>query len=325
MMFATRRAFAGVALLSLASVACTDPPTAPARVGASNLSFAVGEAEETGVSGYLAAANARAARAGVMVTHAELLQTSDAAVKTPRLIFANDRQLRLPTGWVARDLRRLSTDATLSYAVFAPFATATVGGPATAAFDAAFATWNNANCSKLVINKRALGPSQFPSFLLTGLFPPADINAVGFLPGALFDQAFGAGSSATMVAVTVTFSFIQVGPNGVPLLDANGNTIPTDIDGDGRFDTAFKEIWFNDALEFSTNGAPGTIDIESAALHEFGHALELGHFGKIAGDPKTGKLHVSPRAVMNAVNLGVQRTLLGTDKAAFCGTYANLQ
>ena len=132
-------------------------------------------------------------------------------------------------------------------------------------------------------------------------------------------------SSTNTVGVTVTFSFIQVGPNGQPILDSNGNTIPTDIDRDGRFDTAFKEIWFNDALPYSTNGAAGSIDIESAALHEVGHAFELGHFGKIAGDPKTGKLHVSPRAVMNAAIVGVQRTLLGTDKAAFCGTYANLQ
>jgi hypothetical protein len=98
--------------------------------------------------------------------------------------------------------------------------------------------------------------------------------------------------------------------------------MPTDIDRDGRGDTAFAEVWFNDALKYSTTGAAGRIDIESAALHEHGHALGLGHFGKIAGDPKTGKLHVSPRAVMNAIILGVQRSPLGTDNAALCGNYA---
>ena len=75
----------------------------------------------------------------------------------------------------------------------------------------------------------------------------------------------------------------------------------------------------------ANDGAAGAIDIESVALHEHGHALELGHFGKIAGDPKTGKLHVSPRAVINAAHVGPLRSLLGTDKAAFCGTYANLK
>jgi hypothetical protein len=323
MTFAHRRAFAGVALVSLGVSACSDQPTSPALIDATTPSFAVSSSDETAFSAYLASADVRAAQSGLMIAQAELLTTSTASVKTPRIIFANDRALRLNSGWVARDLRRLSTDATLSYAVFAPFAKASVGGAAEAAIDASMATWNSASCSKLAIQKRTLAPAQFPSFLLTGLFPPADINDVGFLPGALFDLAFGAGSSKTTIAITVTFSFIQVGPNGLPILDAKGNTIPSDVDGDGRWDTAFKEIWFNDALAYSTNGVPGTIDIESVALHEHGHALELGHFGKIAGDPKTGKLHVSPRAVMNAANLGTQRTLLGSDNAAFCGTYAS--
>jgi hypothetical protein len=82
-------------------------------------------------------------------------------------------------------------------------------------------------------------------------------------------------------------------------------------------------VWFNDALQYSSTGAAGRIDIESAALHEHGHALELGHFGKITGDPKTGKLQASPRAVMNAVLLGTQRSPLGTDNGALCGNYAS--
>jgi hypothetical protein len=320
-----RRALAGVALAMLACVACTDESTAPAGEAPSpSLSVAGSDGDATGVSAYLQNANRLAAARGarVAVSRAELLLSADAPLKTPRLIFANDRALRLDSRWVPRDLRRLSTDATLTYAVFSPLASATVGGPSEAAFDASFATWNAARCSRLEVRKKIIPPSQLPSFILTGLFPPADINDVGFLPGALFDLAFGAGSSQSTIGVTVTFTFIQIGSNGQPLLDANGNAIPTDIDGDGRSDTAFKEVWFNDALQYSTTGAAGRIDVESAALHEHGHALELGHFGKIAGDPKTGKLHVSPRAVMNAINLGVQRSLLGTDNAALCGNYA---
>jgi hypothetical protein len=322
-----RRVLAGVALTILACLACTDESTAPA-VGAPPvpaLSVWGGDDDAVGVSEFLATTNRQAAAAGARVAaaHAELLTSSDAPLKTPRLVFANDRTLRLESRWVPQDIRRLATDASLSYGVFTPFAKATVGGPSEAAFDASFATWNAVNCSKLSVRKRTLSPAQLPSFILTGLFPPADINDVGFLPGGLFDLVFGTGSSQFTIGVTITFVFIQVGPNGQPILDANGNTIPTDVDGDGRSDTAFKEVWFNDALQYSTTGAAGRIDIESAALHEHGHTLELGHFGKIVGDPKTGKLQVSPRAVMNAVNLGVQRSLLGTDNAGICGNYAS--
>lgn len=318
-----RRALAGVALTALALGACSDEPTMPAARPPAAAAFSVGSDEIVGLSSYFANTNRLAAASGIVMTRAELLLSSDASAKTPVLVFANDRTLRLPTRWVARDPRRLSTDATLSYAVYSPFAKATVGGAAEAAFDASFAAWNGVACSNLAVRKKALAPAQFPSFIVTGLFPPADINDVGFLPGAFFDLVFGVGASQNTIAVTVTFSFIQTLPNGQPVLDQNGNPIPTDIDRDGRFDTAFKEVWFNDALQYSTTGAAGQIDIQSAALHEHGHALELGHFGRIAGDPKTGKLHVSPRAVMNAVNLGVLRTPLGTDNSALCGNYAS--
>lgn len=322
-----RRALAGVALTVLACLACTDEPTAPAAGAprAPSPSVSSPNDDAVGLSDYLANTNRQASAAGsrVAASRAELLVSSDAPLRAPRIVFANDRTLRFDSRWVPRDIRRLATDATISYGVFTPFANATVGGPSEAAFDASFATWSAVNCSKLTIRKRTLSAGQLPSFLLTGLFPPADINDVGFLPGALFDLVFGTGSSQFTIAVTITFVFIQVGANGQPILDANGNTIPTDVDGDGRSDTAFKEVWFNDALQYSTTGAAGRIDIESAALHEHGHALELGHYGKIVGDPNTGKLHVSPRAVMNAVDLGVQRSTLGTDNAAICGNYAS--
>jgi hypothetical protein len=321
-----RHALAGVAIALLACVACARESTAPATVPASpNLAVSNSDGDAVGVSQYFADANRRALASGarVAVSRAELLVSADAPLKIPRIIFANDRELRLDTRWVPRDLRRLSTDATLTYAVFAPLAKATVGGAAEPAFDASFATWNAVGCSNMRVRKKALAPGQFPSFLLTGLFPPADINDIGFVPGSIFDQIFGAGASQFTIGVTITFTFIQVGLDGQPILDANGDVIPTDIDGDGRADTAFKEVWFNDALPYSTTGAAGRIDIESAALHEHGHALELGHFGKITGDPKTGKLQASPRAVMNAVILGTQRSPLGTDNGALCGNFAS--
>ena len=319
-----RRALAGVALTALVFNACADSATAPASAVPSAASLAVADDDAVGFSPYFAEVNrkALAAGAGVAISRAELLLTSNASAKTPRIIFANDRQLRLETRWVPRDLRRLSTDATISYGVFSPLAKATVGGNAEAAFDATFATWNAVNCSNLVVKKKAISQTQVPSFILTGNFPPADVVDVGFFPGSFFELVFGPGSAQTTIGVTVTFSFILVGPNGQPILDANGNPIGSDIDRDGRFDTAFKEVWFNDAFPYSTNGAPGTIDIESAALHEHGHAVELGHFGRLSFDPKNGKLQASPRAVMNAALLGVLRSPLGTDNAALCGNFA---
>jgi hypothetical protein len=315
-----------VAITLLACVACARESTAPATGPASAaLAVSNSDGDAVGVSQYFADANRRALANGarVVVSQAELLVSADAALRIPRIIFANDRTLRTDTRWVPRDIRRLSTDATLTYAVFAPFAAATVGGAAEASFDASFATWNAVGCSNMRVRKKALAPGQLPSFILTGLFPPADINDIGFVPGPFFDLVFGAGASQVTIGVTITFSFIQIGLNGQPILDANGNPIPTDIDGDGRADTAFKEVWFNDALQYSSSGAAGRIDIETVALHEHGHALELGHFGKITGDPRTGKLQASPRAVMNAVSLGTQRSLLGTDNGALCGYYSS--
>lgn len=120
----------------------------------------------------------------------------------------------------------------------------------------------------------------------------------------------------------VTFTFVFVAPDGAP----------TDVDGDGNGnnDTAFKEVRFNDAFDWTVDADGDAQDIQTVALHENGHVLELGHFGKVhatfnqgEGNDRLGELHVSPCAVMNAVNLGTQRDLLGTDTGAFCGQFGS--
>ena len=85
---------------------------------------------------------------------------------------------------------------------------------------------------------------------------------------------------------------------------------------------ALKEVWYNDDFTWSNDGSGG-IDIESVALHENGHALGFGHFGRIFITNGNGKLHVAPRAVMNASYLGPVREPLGTDKASFNNVYGN--
>ena len=137
----------------------------------------------------------------------------------------------------------------------------------------------------------------------------ADISTIGFLPGFIFDAVLGPGASESVLGVTFTFIWVDE------------NEDPTDINGDGYDDTALAEVWYNDAFVWSTNGSG--VDIETVALHENGHALGLGHFGKVFVTNNNNKLHVAPRAVMNAFVLGTLRDPLGTDNGAFCGLYAS--
>lgn len=58
------------------------------------------------------------------------------------------------------------------------------------------------------------------------------------------------------------------------------------------------------------------------ALHENGHALGLGHYGKVLVTTNNAKLHIAPRAVMNAFIFDALREPLGTDNAGYCGIYA---
>lgn len=227
-------------------------------------------------------------------------------------VFRNDRTKRLGSYWVAGDERREADGDNLTQLTFDLFADANFGTPAQVdgepAIDASFDTFDNTSCSTLNIVKRP-DTGVLPSFIFGGDPFLADISTIGFLPGFFFDLFLFDGASEQVLGVTFTAWFID-GPGGPP----------TDIDNNGKLDTALKEIWYNDDFLWTTNG--GGVDIETVALHENGHALEMGHFGRIARTNRNGKLHVSPRAVMNAVILGELRELLGTDNAAFCGNFA---
>lgn len=229
-------------------------------------------------------------------------------------IYANDRTKQLTAQWVPNDSRRNADGNKLNYIVWDIFAPANFGLPnqfdGTPAIDASFDTWNTTETAKLDIVKRTNTLSN-PSFILGGDPFLADISQVGFLPGVFFETYVGTGSSENVLGVTFTFVFI----------DDEGN--PTDINNDGFDDTALKEVWYNDDFIWTDSGntAP-EIDLETVALHENGHALGFGHFGKISVT-NNNKLHVSPRSVMNAIILGTQRSLLGTDKASYKSIYGN--
>ncbi len=59
------------------------------------------------------------------------------------------------------------------------------------------------------------------------------------------------------------------------------------------------------------------------ALHEAGHGLSQAHFGKAFRSGGNGKLHFSPRAVMNATYSGVQTSIDQTDNAGHCSNWAS--
>lgn len=176
------------------------------------------------------------------------------------------------------------------------------------AIDSAMATWNGIACSDLGIYEipydgRGTG---FISALLElgGSYDyVADVVHCGW-DVALFDAVFGPDSNVLGVTFTIVFT------------DEEGNLI--DLDNNGKYDVAWREIYFNDAYNWN-NGS--TYDIETVSLHEAGHGLSQAHFGT-AFRSGNGKLHFSPRAVMNAAYSGVQTSITETDNAGHCSNWS---
>lgn len=187
-------------------------------------------------------------------------------------------------------------------------------GQTNIAIDDAMATWNNASCSTIPLEKipdynmnwgyvqYLLGYGGFPGWM-------ADITHAGWLPGSFFDQLASGGST---YIIGVTFTFIWV--------DANGN--PTDMDHNKKNDVAFREIYYNDYFQWGINMIE-LIDVESIVLHETGHGLSQAHFGKLFMTDENGKYHFAPRAVMNAGYTGIQQNLTATDLAGHCSIWAS--
>jgi hypothetical protein len=126
----------------------------------------------------------------------------------------------------------------------------------------------------------------------------ADVQHAGFR-----DIDFAGG----ILGVTFTLIFI----------DGAGN--PTDVNGDGRLDTALREIYYDASRTWRVNA---NIDVESVAVHEIGHGLSQAHFGNVF-IRNDGTVDASPRAVMNALYLAPFQVLTGTDNAGHCGDWAS--
>lgn len=273
-----------------------------------------GGVSEGVVSEYIAAINADLIERGI--TEFELVKAETFTAfnggnfQSGQTLFANDRTKLLSSQWVPNDSRRNAAGNNLTYLNFTPFMVANGVIEAEPSIDTAFDTWNDLKKnSGLDLVKLEWDGATNPSAILNVGIPfgdplEADIVTMGFLPGFIFDAVLGPGASGGVLGVAFTFTW----------LDTEGNS--TD-------EVALKEVWYNDAFVWSTDGTPGTIDIESVALHENGHALGFDHFGRISVVNANGRLNVAPRAVMNAAYLQPQRELLGTDKASFNQVYGS--
>jgi hypothetical protein len=224
--------------------------------------------------------------------------------------------------WVPNDPRRLADGTNITY-IFDQSGGATASGltaaQTEAAFDAALATWGSDDALKKVQIVKRPDPGTditiFDAFFGFGGFGDpfaADIVEAGFFPRAFFDAVGGPGGGRGILAFSVSFIFV----------DGNGN--PTDINGDNYLDTALNEVYFNDTFGDPSNDRVGNpwainqplpaVDVQTVALHENGHSLELGHFGP------------PPVAVMNPVYGGIRHLPLSSDDAgmnAVWGSWPN--
>lgn len=218
-----------------------------------------------------------------------------------------DREHQNPFRRVPYDARRNADGSKITYIVRRSLG-ATSNGLSNAqtepAISAAVATWASNSCvANAPIVKRSdpgtdvdvfdeligQGDSAIPDF--GNLFSPhADIIDAGFRPRAFFDR-LSPGGGDFIIGITITFFY------------------RTDVNNDHYFDTALAETYYNDNFVWSIGGELPTVDVQSVALHENGHALGLGHFGP------------PPDAVMNPVYTGIKRTPFGTDHAGVCSVW----
>lgn len=217
--------------------------------------------------------------------------TLDGETAGGEVIFEDRGNKQLEPQWVPGDPRRNGrTDVGYAIAPFVgPAAPAgLISDEVNAAIDRGMTTWEEPRCSEALSIPRGT--------LLDWLTFDSDILHAGFAP-------LGPG------VLGVTSPFIFVDPD-------TGE--PTDIDADGHLDYAFAIIIYSDEFNWAIDD---NIDVETVALHEAGHGLAQGHFGKGFITPSNGKIHFAPRSVMNAAYSGVQQSLTGTDRSGHCSMY----
>lgn len=348
-------------LLPAAFSACGDTPAEPDQQAASVDGGTA--AARTGISldDRLRALNDQLAAAG------RPYRISELAMYTVGLGRSPVRILQRGTRWVPGDPRRVWNTATNPEDVTYAFDESdnTVDGlsvaASQAAIDAAFQSWSDVPRSYLDFESVPDGGGNYDildavpgdpfndcaGFDGSDLSPIIDFGASGpytdAIMGGWLDRKYfdclnpdpQDPGGTFIIGVTWTFTFF----------DGQGN--PVDADNDGYFDTSFKEIYFNDYFDWVDQGAvyleplfgapnPLRVDVESIAVHEFGHVAELGHMGDVTagffnsrsaraglGFLSRGKIF-SPVAVMNPGYLGGEfRDLRSVDEAGYSTLFSD--
>ena len=334
----------GIGVALLGAVACEAPapsslaPTAPTAAKAVATSQFADDSVE--VSPLLQQVNAALLASGArfQIEKAELLydnKTWDGQSAT--VILANDRSRGTGSEWVKGDPRRDGrlgvTYAFGSNTAIAPYTIDGTGAqvPTSAAQQLAkvrqaVAGWRNLSCSSKPIDEVPVPPGTDPDYLdqyFTGnpagspnYSQPADIVESGWQPGSFFRTIGGGTAGNSILGATFTFIFI----------DADGN--PTDIDRNGKTDKALAEIYYNARYLWADN-TPGVVDFYSVMGHETGHALGLGHFGKLfvtkkdaADGLSAADVKFAPLALMNAGYV-IPNQIQGTDNSQFCQIWSS--
>lgn len=253
--------------------------------------------------GNTANATLEASAAGYRLEYAELLASDEAGVT---VFFNNRGNKQIPAHFIPGDpLRGGGTNITYTIDQTEGTVDALSQAQTNAAIGRAMSTWDNVTCSTIPIDAVGnpgtdIGVVEFLNGLGGSPVWYADITHAGWLPGGILAPS----------TIAVTFTFVWT--------DAFGT--PTDLDGNGKADVAFREILYNDAFTWQIDA---NIDVETVALHEAGHGLSQGHFGKAFATSSNGKVHFAPQAVMNAGYSGIQQTIDQTDNAGHCSIWGS--
>lgn len=344
------RAGAFVALAALAACGESTVVT-PLRPTSASLAVAPdsGLDERAMVSLRIAEINKKlaAAKSNVRLAKAELLMNGKWNGVSSTIIFANDRIRGIGAEWVKGDPNRggrvgvsyqiASHRATMPRVINADRATVRLATPSELErqLEEGMSAWRAQSCSAAPITRVAIPAKTDPDFLdqffmgertSRDYAQTADIVQGGWKSAAFFraiGQFFYGDPSVGDNIIGITFTFTWVDDNGQA----------TDLDRNGKEDIGLAEVYYNDIFVWDNSGIVDlrVVDFYSIITHETGHAVGLGHFGKVfitGPDAADGSLSLSevkyaPYALMNAVYIAGRNEIAGTDNSSFCQIWAS--